>query len=566
MKGTEHMFSRLGKRSRIILGSAVTAIVILGATLASFHATPQAAKAAPLSAPLCKANPAICTETLDPWSYDGTYTGHDEPSVLFYSSTPGSGNSNLYRVTLPTQPGTKPAQDGSGSTWDFQLHPAFWFGMAMCDNQSGPNPNGSPLAGSNVPCTPDSDANIFTGTTPGAPDYIGKHPGVAFMEMQFYPPGWVPWQFATSCSPDQWCAAMTIDQLSQNQNIAGTGGINNPACLSTVGIEPVNLAFITRTGVAQGPANPVDATSATYVPTPSKDLMMSGGDQLTVDMHDTSAGFQVVIHDLTSGQSGSMTASSANGFGHVIFDPSASTCTTDHAAFHPAYSTSSENTRVIWAAHSYNVAYSDEIGHFEYCNAVNHQGGRCTSAGVNDTSGVDGDDGGCFAPPFQAPFVPTSVKVGGCLGTDGDFDGVGYQPSAWPGNGNDANAPTPISFSSPLFNGTTNYDRLAFETDLPRIEVFNNPSTNNHCNRTTGANCVNPPVGANFYPFFNANTSGGQCVWYEGGGGTPHNTYDGVNSTTEFGPLSFIDYPVPTGISTRTNDFRNVLSSNPCPA
>jgi hypothetical protein len=558
---------RFTPRVRIAAAGVLTLATVL-ALVAAYapRAATHNAQAAKLPAPFCTVNPAICTETQDPWSYNGTYTGHDEPSLLFYSNTPGSGNSNLYRLTIPTQPLAKPVQNGSGSTWDFQLHPAFWFGMAMCDDQSGPNPGGSALAGTQVSCTPDSDTNIFTGTTPGNPDYIGKAPGTAFMEMQFYPPGWVPWLFATSCDPTKWCAAMTIDQLNENQN---TGALNNDACLNSVGLEPVNVGFITRTGVAQGPANPVDATLATYVPTPSKDLMMQAGDQLTVDMHDTPAGFQVVINDLTSGQSGSMTASTANGFGHVIFDPSASTCTTDHQPFHPAYSTSSENTRVLWAAHSYNVAFSDEIGHFEYCNAVNGQGGRCTSAGVNDSS-VDSDDRGCFAPPFQAPFVPTSVKVGGCLGTDGDFDGVGYQPGSWPGNGNDANTPTPITFSSPLFNGSQNYDRVAFETDLPRIEVFGNPSTNNHCNRTTGANCVNPPVGANFYPFFNAGTSGGLCAWYEGGDGTPHNAYDGVSSPNEFGsvltPAMKLTYPSTIGPIQRWNDFRTVLGSNPCQA
>src|SRR5207253_10738615 len=121
---------------------------------------------------------------------------------------------------------------------------------------------------------------------------------------------------------------------------------------------------------------------------------MHSGDKLTVAMHDTTAGFQVVINDLTSGQSGSMTASVANDFGHVKFDPTASTCTVTHDPFHPEFSTSNENTRVIWAAHSYNVAFSDEIGHFEFCNAVSQQGGDCTSAGVNDPGGLDTDDSG----------------------------------------------------------------------------------------------------------------------------------------------------------------------------
>jgi hypothetical protein len=35
------------------------------------------------------------------------------------------------------------------------------------------------------------------------------------------------------------------------------------------------------------------------------------------------------------------------------------------------YSTSGEHTPVPWAARSYNVAFSDEIGHFEYCSVVN---------------------------------------------------------------------------------------------------------------------------------------------------------------------------------------------------
>ena len=34
------------------------------------------------------------------------------------------------------------------------------------------------------------------------------------------------------------------------------------------------------------------------------------------------------------------------------------------------FSTSTPSTRNLWAAHSYNVAFSDEIDHFEYCNAI----------------------------------------------------------------------------------------------------------------------------------------------------------------------------------------------------
>jgi hypothetical protein len=40
----------------------------------------------------CDEGGALCTETVDPIGYNGAYTGHDEPSLLFYSNTQGSGN------------------------------------------------------------------------------------------------------------------------------------------------------------------------------------------------------------------------------------------------------------------------------------------------------------------------------------------------------------------------------------------------------------------------------------------------------------------------------------------
>ena len=69
-----------------------------------------------------------------------------------------------------------------------------------------------------------------------------------------------------------------------------------------------------------------------------------------------------------------MTASVANGFAQVNYDPTAATCTQTPYAFHPMYATSSEHTRVPWAAHSYNVAFADEIGHFEYCANATRDG------------------------------------------------------------------------------------------------------------------------------------------------------------------------------------------------
>ncbi|HEX9064864.1 MAG TPA: hypothetical protein VF843_07135, partial [Streptosporangiaceae bacterium] len=84
--------------------------------------------------PFCENNAVTCTEAYQ--SIGKYYTGHDEPSTLFYSNTAGSGNNNVYTMRLPTDPPTLPKQNGTGGTFNFQLHPAFWFGMAMCDDQS----------------------------------------------------------------------------------------------------------------------------------------------------------------------------------------------------------------------------------------------------------------------------------------------------------------------------------------------------------------------------------------------------------------------------------------------
>ena len=119
-------------------------------------------------------------------------------------------------------------------------------------------------------------------------------------------------------------------------------------------------------------------------------------------------------------------------------------------------------------------------------------------------------------------------------------------------------------FTSPVFNGTQNYSRVAFEADLPRIEAAD---FGGNCNRTTGAGCVNPPPGSNFYPFYSTGTAGGQCVLAAGWPVHPGttNTFGG-SSAAEFGSLLFSVYPTTAGAIPRTNNFRSVLGSNPCPA
>ena len=154
----------------------------------------------------------LCLDPFHSIGKNGAYTGHDEPTVQFSSHRPGTGGkrSALLRHAAAESP-TKPNQAGTGGTWDFQLRATFWFGLTLCDSQSWPNFTKT--------CTPNSDHNaMFRSSNAQSPHFIGKGPGNAFLELQFYSPGWVPQFAGFGCSATKWCANMTIDSLSDNAN------------------------------------------------------------------------------------------------------------------------------------------------------------------------------------------------------------------------------------------------------------------------------------------------------------------------------------------------------------
>jgi hypothetical protein len=286
----------------------------------------------------------------------------------------------------------------------------------------------------------------------------------------------------------------------------------------------------------------------------------------------------VRIDDQSTGEKGLMTASPQNGFAQVVFDPNAKTCTEKPYAFHPMYSTASEHTRVPWAAHTYNVAFSDEIGHFEYCPQVGGDVPAATCASkttASDPGGTDADDKDTNCAPAADS---TLVKIGGCTSTDVDFDSVPYQAKSWPGTGTPSTlVSTPIRFTSPLFNAHRNYERVAFEADMPAIQAA--PG----CSHVTGNGCTNPPPGANFYPIYttgrdlaNNDRQGEQgnnqqiesCLWQFGGPAIPGTTNNfGGNSVTEYGDKFAQAIPGAGGMPLlRFENNRRILSSNPCRA
>ncbi|MEO6891642.1 MAG: hypothetical protein ABI456_18810 [Ktedonobacteraceae bacterium] len=389
----------------------------------------------------------ICADFKDPdgsgRGYDnGHYVGHDEPSIQFLSSQPNSGNNVKWSITLPRE---RPLP----ATQTFENQVAFWFSMALCD--PGSFPQGA--------CIPNSDKNN---------PYVA---GSAFLEMQFYPPGFSPFISQVSCDLTHWCASLHINSLECTAD-----GVCNPNCLETT-----NFAFIQMDGIPTGPAGPASATNASFTPN-AQTLLMNQGDKLEITIKDTNNGLINRITDKSTGKSGFMVASAKNGFQSL----DATTCAPTNFNFHPEFNTAKFGNFVPWAALQANVGFAVETGHFE--------------VGANGDG--DADDAPCFPGP----------TVAGCLGADVDFDGTSYLPD-WP-DGTPNNA-TSLQITSVLGNGvgpvssshdqsyTHPYPAMMFETDLPASE-----ST---CT-STGAGCTVPPPGAVFYPFYAQSGRGNSCA------------------------------------------------------
>ena len=588
------------KRLRIVL----TAVAVGGAAFASVGAfSGHAAHASsggwgPLS---CGNNVRLCTEVEDDQTAFGWYVGHDEPSVLFYSHQAGSGNHMQYNMTLPVEP-KGGFNDKKGYTGE--ITPALWFGMAMCASESYPEQNNHDTVNgtaSNSPapdCTPDSDTNIIDPAQPGS---YKNAPGVAYMELQFYPPGFAS-QFADdSCDATKWCAALTIDSLAEDP-INGT--TLNGGCVSQIGgsIEYVNFAYLTMSGSPIGPPNPKDFQFiGSGDPKSSSDTFyMNQGDNLSVSLTDTANGLKTTVVDNTTHQTGFMTASSANHFGQILYDANGTTCTEQDYNFHPMYSTSRPTTRVLWAAHSYNVAFDIETGHFDFCTSVDANTATCqgkegipgdqepVSADINNypnnpdpNARSTYDDFGCFSMANntnQSWIPPSNQPQAYCVATnDPGFDGTSYN-KYWP-DGSKNNA-TSVMFSSPLTGSgagyTDAYPQAALETDLPRIET-GNPQQN--CLRTDASGCTLIPVTddgtpAKFYPFFSLLNAGhGSCMWGVGDK-LPHSISNPSvpASVNQYGPALFLNYwkfvrnTFTDGAlsANHYNDFNSGAFDNPC--
>src|SRR6266576_2614074 len=284
----------------------------------------------------------------------GVYVGHDEPSVKFISSQPGSGNTFSYGMRLSRDPARTPTASGSVTKYA-ELSIAPWFGDPICDPNSYPQ----------NPCTPLSDSNTGLGAATDA--------GSAFMELQFYPPGFTPFVDSVSCSRTRWCAALTIDSL---ECTFGFATCNNNC------IEPVNFAFLQTNGVPAAPPRPQLTNVHTFLPN-AHTLMINPGDTLAVSISDPPQGFTTTIRDLTTHQTGTMTASAANGF----MNTNIADCTGTPFSFHAEYSTAKQQNQDPFTCSAGTTSYSDPKV-FDTCVGGSEGPGQTGEGPCNPETGI----------------------------------------------------------------------------------------------------------------------------------------------------------------------------------
>ena len=452
--------------------------------------------------------------------YDnGHYIGHDEPDTDFVSSTPGSGGNVSWNLTLGKDPtaaptGTNPGHDVSN--W-FELSPAPWFSMALCD------PNSFPQAA----CTPNSDSNAPTCIGPDCVTGLGG--GSAFMEMQFYPPGNPPFADSESCDGTHWCAALTIDSLECTAAFA----VCNPNCE-----EPSNFGFIQRNGVPTGPPGPADDNLSTFVNN-GETLLMNPGDKISFHMFDAPApgggkAFEVVMNDLTTHQSGFMQASAANGF--QTLDPA--TCAGTAFNFQPEFNTAKAGNINSWGADQVDISTEFETGHWEPCTSLSAQISpnpfdpsdtspmfdKCSSPyesapGIVRSPAEIGNAvcylKGATHPGFDGPGTSTDpIRMTGCednLDQNGDLDFLGTDYyKEWP-TGPAPTALLPSSFLEqfPTSNGRQ-YQQFLFQTDVALSE--SQCGGNTVTGGGTPGGCTVPPQGpGGFYPYWTQVLGNGGC-------------------------------------------------------
>ena len=490
---------------RVASHRKVPVLVALVALTAGLLMTLQSASASPRTTaltkitrgsdndPLCSSHASLCTDVYSKLTSE--YVGHDEPSVEFKSSVPGSGNDMTYTLHAAEGPEAAAAADGSGGTWNFELRPTFWFGLTLCDTESAPEYTKM--------CTPDSDANDLVGTNPTG----GLHrqaPRERVHGAAVLRPGLRAAVRGLRLHRD---AVLRRDDDRQPEPRTRTPGRQNtpPATTTSSAAKSRSTGRTSRRAATRrlrptrsSPARSPNPNFAAVNPDLTKDLLMNPGDRVTIHMHDTAAGFRIDLTDLTTGRAVD------DRIGRQRLRRTSCSRRTPRRAHRRRTRSIPSTARLIRAATRgrrtpTTSRYSDEIGHFEHCMETRRElqlrdrrrsGRRCASTRRRRHLLRPGSDSplikinGCFVERRRLRRAVVPERLAG-------DDPERAATSA---------APEPVMFTSPT---TERGDQLLRRSrSRPTCRAIE-ARTRRHRRSATGhRRCVNPPPGAQFYPFF----------------------------------------------------------------
>jgi hypothetical protein len=458
------------------------ALVVLG----GFNASAQNAKDCPVY-PLGVDQPGEEIVGTD------CYYGHDEPTVVFYSTLPNSASNVTWRIILPTEK-TADATNTYNSntpnptqTYQLYLHHQFYLVLCNPDGVGGSTPS-APVA-----CTPNSDTNIGTG-----PGTVGS----SILELKFIPPGEPSGGFnCSNQTTTRWCA---IAQIQIDNGCAGSPHFNE--------------AYITLNG---RPPQPVYQGGPPAVPAPANVFLMNQGDTIRVTLADTANGLLISIVDETTHTAGFLLTNAANGFQ----SPNAQTCTAAPFTYRPLWNTATSNP-----AHGYtpfnsflNVAWGPEIGHSEVNDGKD---ANTCSTTTNTPSGT-----WCFPNNNDNSKPPKAIG-------DGDVDGASFQAANWP-----PSATGPGSAVQVISSIGTGFGPVTSGQLYPQLRFV------------AGAGQGIPDAqNAAFYPYFSVvqppgNVGGQGCALVLGNFAQGSN-----NSLNDFGKLAQYGLPNLGAVKTRVTD------------
>ena len=483
-----------------LLITVLAGLLLLGASLAPASAASK--KQDPEGRePLCESNRSLCG---DPFKTLGIYVGHDEPSVEFKSASPGSGNDITYRLTLPKDP---------------PQHVRRRTARAAPGTSSSGRPSGSGsrcATRSRRPSTRRPARPTQTRTTSSEPN-----PTAAGLHRQ------APRQRvhgAAVLRPRLRSAVRGLrlhgapvlrrhdDRQPDRPGPEHRRRPNNADCDNYIlgGIEPINWAYITKSGVSQAPANPLftgtfdDPNFAAVNPDSTEGPVDEPG-RPHQDPHARHGRRVPGRPDRPARRvrAGSMTASIANGFGHILYEPELRHMPCGAVRVPPRVQHGQPARQHVVRAHLQRGLSRTRSGTSRTASSWTRDFNCAVPAGYEGQAARPDDDND-FCVPAEDSML---VQINGCFSDDGDFDGPVLSARLAGDDPNRAAGRRAPPIAGPVHQPARERRRRTTRRSrsrptCPRIEAADSQDNPPFCNRTTGADCVNPPRGAAFYPFY----------------------------------------------------------------